>query len=152
MASGVSILWYYTTRNKLSEILAQGQIAPSASGVPRKEKPAVWFSANQAWDPAANLPWRDPDGSAVRLSKDQTFVMGGGLARIGIAPQTAPHDWKAFKQQSGISSKAAKEVYSTAIQSGSRPGQWFASFESVPKSMWLRIEILEGDDWVLMPQ
>ncbi len=152
MASGESILWYYTTLNKLVEILAQGQITPSAAGVPRKEKPAVWFSANQTWDPAANLPWQDPDGSTVRLSKDQTFVMGGGLARIGIAPQTAPHDWKTFKQQSGISPKAAKEIYNTAIQGGSRPGQWFASFENVPKSKWLTIEILEGDAWVALPQ
>ena len=152
MASDVSILWYYTTRNKLSEILAAGQISPVATGVPRKEKPSVWFSANQTWDSAANLPWQDPAGSTVRLSKDQTFVMGGGLARIGIAPETAPYDWKAFKQQSGISPKAAKELYNTAIRGGSRPGQWFASFESVPKAKWLTIEILENDTWVLMPQ
>ena len=146
------MLWYYTTRNNLSDILAAGQISPVATGVPRKEKPSVWFSANQEWDPAANLPWQDPDGSTVRLSKDQTFVMGGGLARIGIAPETAPCDWKTFKQQSGISSKAAKELYNAAVRSGSRPGQWFASFENVPKSKWLTIEILENDAWVLMPQ
>jgi len=152
MAADVSMLWYYTTRNKLSEILAAGEIGPIDVGVPRKEKPSVWFSANQDWDPAANLPWEDADGSTVRLSKDQTFVMGGGLARIGIARETAPYDWKAFKQQSGISPKAAKELYNAAVRSGSRPGQWFASFESVPREKWLRIEILEGNTWVLMPQ
>ena len=155
MASGeptggeLAILWYYTTRNKLGEILAEGSIRPATTGVPSKEKAAVWFSANQEWDPAANLPWQDPGGSQSRLSKDQTYVLGGGLARIGVAPQTAVHDWKAFKRLSGISAKAAKEVYNTAVQAGSRPGQWFASFESVLKSQWLRVEILDGDDWVV---
>ncbi len=147
-ADEVSILWYYTTGKQLSRILADGALKPAPLGPSRKEKPAVWFSANQEWEPAANMPWQDPQGVSQRLSKDQTFVLGGGLARIGVAPEMAPHDWKAFKQLSGVSPKTAKELYNAAVQAGSRPVQWFAAFQSVARDKWLAIEVLEGNDWV----
>jgi hypothetical protein len=94
------------------------------------------------------MDWQDPSGAVFRLNKDQTYTLGGGLARIGVAAEAAPCDWKAFKEQSGISSSAAKDLYNTAVSSGSRPGQWFASFERVPASKWLAVEILEGVQWV----
>lgn len=144
----MQLLWYYTTGRKLNEIIELGEIRVGSLGTSKKEKAAVWFSANQDWDPAANEPWQAPDGAVLRLNKDQTFVMGGGLGRIGVAPEVAPHDWKAFKSLSGISSKAAKELYNSAIQAGSRPGQWFASFENVPRSKWQAIEAMEGATWV----
>lgn len=144
----MSMLWYYTTVQELGRIMEGGELRPAAIGRSKKEKPAVWFSANQEWEPAANMPWQGPDGSQLRLTKDQTYVLGGGLARIGVAPEVAPCDWKAFKQLSGISSKAAKELYNAATQAGSRPVQWFASFENVPRSKWLAVEVLEGTEWV----
>ncbi len=144
----MAMLWYYTTVKKLNDLLQAATIEPSTTGGSRKEKAAVWFSANQDWDPAANEPWQAPDGSWQRLSKDQTFVLGGGLARIGIAPATAPNDWKAFKSLSGISPKTAKELYNGAIQTGSRPGQWFAAFEPISREKWLAVEVMEADHWV----
>ena len=142
------ILWYYTTVAKLNQIIEIGEIRPATLGTSKKEKPAVWFSANPDWDPAANEPWQAPDGSVLRLNKDQTYVLGGGLGRIGVAPEVAPHDWKAFKRLSGISPKAAKELYNSAVQAGSRPGEWFAAFENVPRSKWLAIEVMEGTTWM----
>lgn len=141
----MGILWYYTTVRELDEIIKTAELKPAAIG---REKPAVWFSANREWEPIANTPWRDRRGSHSRLSKDQTFVLGGGLARIGVPAEAAPHDWKSYKHLSGISAKTAKEVYNAAVQAGSRPGQWFASFQGVPRSQWLAIEVLEGTDWV----
>ncbi len=144
------LLWYYVTAKKLQEILAEGELRPAAIGAPAKEKPAVWFSANQEWEPAANELWEDPRGAMVRLGRDQTFVLGGGLARTGVAAEVAPHDWKTFKRLSGISPKAARELYQTAIAAGSRPADWHASFEAVPRSRWATIEVLEDEIWVTM--
>ncbi len=145
-AEGVAMLWYYTTAKELNDILGAGELRPEAIA---REKAAVWFSTNQDWEPIANMPRRE---SAGRLSKDQTYVLGGGLARIGVDLATAPHDWKAFKQLSGIAPKTAKEVYNAAVQAGSRPGHWHASFEAVARSKWLAIEILDGEVWVARPQ
>jgi len=148
-ANVTSTLWYYTTVKKLDEVVRQGEIRPAKTGLSKGEKPAVWFSANPEWEPAANEPWESPDGTIERLNKDQTFVLGGGLARIGVGRDVAPHDWKAFKRLSGISSKMAKELYQAAISAGSRPVQWFATFETVPRSSWLSIEVLEGEQWIV---
>jgi len=147
----VQTLWYYTTGRKLAQIIERGEIEAAPVGESKKEKPTVWFSANQDWDPAANEPWRSPDGTVTRLNKDQTFVVGGGLARIGVSPEVAPHDWKAFKRLSGISPKTAKELYNSAVQAGSRPGQWFAALENVPRSKWIAVEVMEGTTWVARP-
>src|SRR5574340_288025 len=112
-AGKAPMLWYYTTVKTLHEILGRGELQPERIGRSAKEKPAVWFSSNQEWEPAANMPWEDPDGMAVRLGKDQTYVLGGGLARIGVAPEVAPHDWKTFKQQSGIAPKIRSEEHTS---------------------------------------
>lgn len=142
------MLWYYTTQKELAEVEQRGQLTPERLGDSAKETPSVWFSSNPRWEPAANLPWNDPAGGSRRLTQDQTFVLGGGLARIGVAEETAPMDWQQFKQQSGIPAKAAKELYQAAIQANSRPGQWHGTFDPVPQSKWLTIEVLEGDAWV----
>ena len=46
-----------------------------------------------------------PRGVAKQLGKDQTIVLGAGLARIGVAPQVATIDWKTYKEQSGVPAK-----------------------------------------------
>jgi hypothetical protein len=78
----------------------------------------------------------------------QTHELGGGLARIGVSPEVAVHDWKQFKQLSGISTRAASEIYNRAAHLGSRPGEWFASFEAVPRSAWKAVEVWDGMQWI----
>jgi hypothetical protein len=154
MASGeqrvdhVRTLWHYTTGQKLGLVLAGGRLQPAAADVPKAGRPVVWFSTNQEWEPTANLLWQGPDGAVERLTRDQTYVLGGGLARIGVRPEVAPHDWNAYKQLSGIAAKLAKQMYDGAIKIHARPGQWYASFDPVPRSAWLAVQILEGNIWV----
>lgn len=142
------MLWHYTAVERLRRILQDGEIRPATQGIPKKQKPAVWFSSNPVWEPSANRLWQDLDGRVVRLSKDQTHVLGGGLARIGVAPDTAPHDWKAYKRLSGISTARAKAIYEEAIRAGARPGEWLASFDAVGRAKWLSVEVWDGDRWV----
>ena len=141
--------WHYTTGQKLGPILASGHLRPAAPNVPKAGRPVVWFSTNPQWEPTANLFRRAADGSLERLSKDQTYVLGGGLIRVGVAPEVAPHDWNAYKQLSGIAPKLAREMYDAAIKLRSRPGQWFVSFDPVPQAKWLAVEVLEGEQWVV---
>jgi len=145
---GMRMLWHYTVMERLHRILQDGEIRPSTAGIPKKEKPAVWFSSNAAWEPSANRLWQDVDGRVARLSKDQTFVLGGGLARIGVAPDVAPHDWKAYKRISGMATARAKTVYDEAIRAGARPGEWFASFDAVGRAKWLTVEAWDGERWM----
>ena len=121
-AKDSQVLWHYTVVERLQRILQVGEIRPPSAGGPRHAKPAIWFSSNPVWEPTANRLWRDDiDGRMVRLSKDQTYVLGGGLARIGVARDVAPHDWKAYRHTSGISADDAKRIYDEAVSSGARP-------------------------------
>lgn len=144
-----TILWHYLDTERLQAILRDNQIRPTTFGMPGKVKPAVWFSANPEWDPLANRQWRDDlTGRVSRLTKDQTFVLGGGLARIGVAPDAAPHDWKAYRQISGLSAKQAKAIYDDLTSAGARPAEWFFALDSVPRARWLAVETLDVDRWV----
>ena len=147
-ADSVKTRWHYTTGQKLSQILDFGVLRPAAMDVPKAGRPVVWFSTNPVWEPTANLSRATLTGGLERLSKDQTYVLGGGLARIGVAAEVAPHDWNAYKVLSGIAPKLAKQMYAAAIKIRSRPGQWFVTFDPVAQSQWLAVEVLEGDAWV----
>lgn len=147
-SKGSQMLWHYTVVERLQRILHSGEIVPPTVGSPRRAKPVVWFSSNPVWEPSANRLWRDDiDGRTVRLSKDQTYVLGGGLARIGVASDAAPHDWKAYRHLSGISADDAKTIYDEAVSAGARPGEWFATFDSVPRAKWLAVEIWDNEQW-----
>ena len=104
--------------------------------------PIVWLSLNQSWKPTANKVWQQ-DGRLCLLTREQTEALGGGLVRIGVAPETAPHDWQALKELSGMSSETAQSLYNAAIKKGSRPGQWRGTFDAVPRSQWIAVEVVQ---------
>jgi hypothetical protein len=70
------------------------------------------------------------------------------LARIGVAAETAPHDWQAFKRLSGIPANEAGGLYAVAVGRCARPGEWYVIFEPVPRERWLAIEVWDGSAWV----
>src|SRR5262249_43103036 len=107
----VARVWHYTVGKRLRLILADGEIKPATAGVNGKERPAVWFSANEEWEETANKMTYDSFGVPVFLNKQQTHEHSGGLARIGVDPSTAPVRWHEFKERSGIPSKIAKAIY-----------------------------------------
>lgn len=141
----MNIVWHYTIGQCLDKIIADGFVRPATAGVPKGERPAVWFSAGADWDETANKMYAGADGAIVKGTRKTTHDMGGGLARIGVAPETAPLDWMAFKLESGIDLRHAKALYQVAIKGHSRPGQWRMTFDPVPRSAWLRVELYDWD-------
>lgn len=142
------ILWHYTIKDYLSRIIETGEIRPATAGITAREKPCVWFSTNQTWEPTANKLIERQDGFICPGTKETTEKYGGGLVRIGVAPETAPHNWHAFKRLSNISAKVAKAMYNAGIDSGAKPSEWFVSFNSVPRPKWLAVETWNGVAWV----
>ena len=145
--ANIPIVWHYTVGEHLTKILTDGEIRPATTMVAVGEKPAVWFSLRDDWEPTANKLIQHPDGSVELGTKETTHENGGGLARIGVAPETAPHDWQAFKRLSGVKPKVASALYNAAIADGASPRDWRVSFSSVPISEWLAIEVWDGENW-----
>jgi hypothetical protein len=142
--------WHYTIGSYLPQIIESGVILPATAGVPKHERPAVWFTVATDWEETANKLVELPDGQIRNGTRDSTARMGGGLVRIGVAPETVPHDWSAWKQTSGAKPKEVQALYAASIAAGSRPGDWFISYEAVPSSLWVAVERFDADTakWV----
>ena len=121
---------------------------PAVDGVPSGERPTVWFSLNAYWELTANKNWTGADGTRRTLTMLETHERRGGLAGIGVAAETAPHDWNAMKELSGMSSKMAQGLYRWAIDCGAQPGEWRGTLEPVPRSKWMAAEVFNGVAWV----
>jgi hypothetical protein len=146
------ILWHYTVGRRLIQILRDGRIRPAIAGVPASERPIVWFTRSPKWEQTANKLWRAPDGRFIALNQQQTAERCGGLARIGVSPDTAPSDWKTLRELSGMSTREAYRLYNSAIRQGSRPGDWRGAFDAVPQSRWIAIELYEAGEWRRVPK
>ena len=144
----MEIIWHYTTGQRLSGIAHSGVLRPSAPTRERSEKPVVWFSSKPDWDATANLIVATSGRARRYASKDETIIVGGGLARIGVAASIAPHDWKDYKKLSGVSPRRAKAMYDRAVAVGSRPNGWRVSFDPVPQSEWRIVEIWNDFEWL----
>lgn len=141
-------VWHYTVGIRYQLIERDGVIKPATAFVPQGEKPIVWFSLNQQWEKTADKSVKDEDGTLRHLNTAETAEVGGGLVRIGVAPETAPHDWKTLRELSGMTSAMAQGMYHAAIDKGARPGEWRGTFQAVPRSKWTAIEIFENGEWV----
>lgn len=147
-------LWHYTIGDRYEQIVVDGILKPADAFVSKKERTCVWFSRSNSWEETANKMIGATIGGEpvnVGLNRELTHLLGGGLVRIGIHPSEAPHDWKAYKKMSGVSSKDAKALYDSAIELGSKVSDWFVSFESIPQEKWLTVEFWSGSAWVNDP-
>ena len=84
------IRWHYTIRVRLKDIRRDGQIQPATARVPPGEKPAIWFTTREDWEPLANKLKRGRDGSEKTCTREETECLGEGLYRIGVA-ERRPH-------------------------------------------------------------
>ena len=115
--------------------------------VAAQEKPVVWFSYHPEWEETANKPVGLPDGTIQRGTKDSTHMLGGGLVRIAIKPESAPIDWTQFKKLSGIDAENVKSLTNAAFSCDMSPRDWRCSFDPVSDSDWLSIEYWDGEAW-----
>src|SRR5947207_2911795 len=134
-------LWHYTTEESLIRILASGEIRPATAGVPTDERPIVWFSSNQLWEPtSAKVLY----SRTLNMAEMRMFV---GLARIGVSPDVVPYDWHALKRHGGMKSRMVKGLEKAALRLNARPEEWFGTFEPVPRARWIAVEIFPEGKW-----
>lgn len=144
----MSQLWHYTTARNYVQIANSEELRAFGPRTQREQRKVVWFTTSPHWDHSANPVVTPSDGRRRKATLDETIVVGGGLVRISVGPESAPYDWQMFKRASGVSSKMARAMYEEAIRVGSRPSWWYASFENIPRSRWLAVEQWNDEAWV----
>lgn len=141
------MLWHYTVGDWWELILKDEVIKLADKNVPKYERAVVWFSSSDNWEETANKSVMTPDG-LHDCDREDTALIGHGLFRIGVAPEVAPYRWNDYKKLSGIKAKHANALYGVAIMRGSRPGDWYVSFDPVPKDKWLAVQKWEESAWI----
>lgn len=139
--------WHYTVGQRWEQIRASGVIRLATALVPKGERPVVWFTRRETWEPTATTLMQGPDGNRHDASDLEIKVRLGGKIRIGVAPETAPHSFAAFRRLSGIDPRFADGLAVVAREHGSDAEDWFVSFDPVPASAWLRVEWWFGGAW-----
>ncbi len=142
------LVWHYTTGECFAAILDSGAIRPATAGVRAGERPAVWFSRREPWEPTANKMLLAPDRRLRSLSMRETAEYGGGLVRIGVARAVASHGWREFLTESGITPQMSRGLVKAAKEQKANPLDWFVCFSPVPRMMWSAVDVWDAGAWV----
>ena len=162
------LVWHYTTINDLLISVAGGAIPlEDRRSTPGLDcKPAVWFSSHPEWEPTASKTAVVPPeqagnrkvigpsfGGRVVVSEGRagTERLGGGLARIGVLPEVAPHGWGVYRQLCGGDPKLLQKRQQDARVRGAEPLNWRTTFDPVPVVLWEVVEIMEQGCWLAVP-
>lgn len=122
--------WHYTTGDRAALILSDGVIKAATAFVPDGEKPVVWFSTRQRWEPTATKGIIGPDGIRRDATLDEMIEHGGGLYRFGL-PASELIPWNQIPAATGMSRDMARALVKAACRKGADPSFWFASMEPV---------------------
>jgi len=141
------MFWHYTSANNYISIANDGLILPATTYVPVGEKPIVWFSTEQFWEPTSAKACHRPDGTLQLLTLDGMLKRNILPIRIGVDSTAAPYRWSDLKSLSRMSSETARSLASSAKRMGAHPSRWRGTFEAVCVEKWRTIEYYNGREW-----
>jgi hypothetical protein len=124
-----SRVWHYTKGGNLPFIVESGVIRRAWMAVPTHRQRAVWGSTNPIWENSVYCP------------------VERGRARIELKPEALPYSWKQYKKKSKIHPLSAKFLADDAHRLGDDARDWRVSFDEVPSTEWLSIEIFQDGQW-----
>lgn len=142
-----TIVWHYTTGLYWEGINADGSINPATANIAAGERPVVWFSRAELWEPTATKAMQLANGAVVRLPREQTHKKGDGLVRIGVSTSHVPLRWADFKERLVAPRSEIQRLEVSGRAQGSDPHEWHWRFEPVPRAEWSRVEFWDGEAW-----
>ncbi len=145
---GVKRLFHYTRITCLENIFQEKEIKPATLGVEPPEKPVVWCSFRQDWEPTATPAIKEHGGPRRQLTFDE-FAKLETPARIEIDPRAAPLNWRAWRKLSGVKARIARSLEEVALRQDANIADWRMSFEPVrvKDGHWLAIELFVQGKW-----
>lgn len=135
---------HYTVGDSFNEILRDNLIRPATAYIPKHEKPIVWFSTEEFWEPTVSKGLLLADGTIKDLNMTDMLAKNMSLFRIGVDPDTAPLRWSDIKEQSGMLGETARNLAARAKKVGGNPSRWRGTFEPVSIEQWRAIDRLNN--------
>ena len=141
------VLWHYTYSDAVISILKDGFIKPATDFIEPGERPIVWFSKEQFWEPTVTKGGVE-SGQLLDLTMDDMVKRGYGLFRIGVNADTAPYTWSELKLMSGMGADLAAGLVRSAKRRGANPSRWRGTLVPLPRADWVRIEEFRRKEWI----
>jgi hypothetical protein len=138
--------WHYTTGIAFQSIVKSGVLLPSKKYIAKNERPVLWFSLNQDYEPTAAKGVRLDDGRVAQGSRDTTYKFGGGLVRFGYAAKRLI-PWRDLKKKARIPIRVVDGLERVGRKMQAHPGDWLGSFRAISISE-LVIDVWDGASWV----
>ena len=146
-SSEPDIVWHYTLGEKLFPI-GDSQLLKTEFGyVPPGDKPVVWFTRSDVFEPSAYPAWVSNGEERMLTSLKEVSEKGKGLLRIGIAAddpclKTCKH-WA----NTGQYQEYTESLLDLAREKGSKPDEdWFVSYKPVAKKKWRHVQLAIPED------
>jgi hypothetical protein len=136
---------HYTTGLKLRSIITSGFIDPSTAHIEPVEKPVVWFSSSERWEPTATkVSVPGMPGQAM------TAVAQNGLVRLTVPASTAPHAFEELPEIAGTPLETCMGLLLSGLRLGSDPTSWRFSLTPVPTSFLRKVAFYDfaNDRWL----
>ena len=140
-------LFHYTTQSRLDLIIKTGQILPATAFVPLTERPGVWLSYRQRWEPTASKGIVGPDGTC-RTATFEEMVARDRPCRIEVSVEAAPLTWREWSVRSGVHKTDAKKLRKSAELVWSSVTDYRMSFEPIDQRHWIAVEVFADGGWV----
>ena len=142
------LVWHYTTGEKFVAICESGVLMQTSVGLPKNEKPVLWFSKNQNWEPTANKICLSQDGKMIPLDQNGTAKKGNGLVRFGLKKKNVLH-WPALIKAARISKTTVHSLEAAGIKQRANPTDWCGLLESVQVAACDAIEVMDPNgEWI----
>jgi hypothetical protein len=145
------ILWHYTFLPHLESILRDRLIKPGTALFEPPERPIVWFSRNQFCERTVTKEMRFSDRRSIELDFNAMVNHGAFPVRIGVLPETGPHDWLALRTLSRMKPQMADGLVRVAQEVGADTRDWGGTFNPVANTEWVDLQVFKSDVWVTPP-
>jgi hypothetical protein len=143
---GEQTAWHYTVGERFLTIEESGRLLPTDACIQPHERPVLWFSRNQLWEPTSRKAAFDKNGKFKPLTKQETSELGCGLVRYGY-PAARLIDWNELAKRANIFYSHVKLLEKRGREQGANPMDWMGSFSSIEVSE-LILESWDGKNWI----
>jgi len=145
----IKYAWHYTTTEKFELIIKSGLLKTTLSLMPerRGERPIVWFTINQEWEPTTAYTYRDNKPLTMLENKQA----GGGLVRLGYPLAGIPNyeliPWIELYKVAGIKPKFKNLLEKLGKNRGSNPYHWLGCFNDIPLESLIIQKMNDLNQW-----
>lgn len=141
-------LYHYTCGHKLAGIEDAGKLKPSQ--VPawaKHERPILWFSTNEQFEPSAVKALLDPATGAKVFDLDvlerkvglYRFALAAGVLTVGMT------QWPGCAVRAGMTEPHRVALAQAGLRMGAVPSQWWGTLATIDLE-YLRMEVFDRNE------